>query len=883
MGHRRGAMLKSVLPLLVAMGAALAVPSAQKGPAVNEGDMATALHMLKTSLGMPTRSAAADPDGTLPAVLSNVEPVGSMGPKSDDNDKDCGGCSGHGACVKGQCVCEAGWSYYDCSIKACPNGCKDADGELRGQCMNGKCLCNPGFSGDDCSQPGCPNDCSDKGECKDGACVCKTGWSGVDCSAPACPFMCSGHGACQKATGTCKCEERWGGSGCEALLCPNNCTGANGKCLNGVCMCCKEFRGADCSVRTCSDNDMDIQGKCFCEDGWHGDNCEIRTCPRNCLGRGNCVSGVCFCNPGWKGEDCSAPACKNDCGGPKRGVCVKSGQCYCMSGWEGPSCLSRSCPNDCSGHGVCNNGTCVCEGKFAGSRCDQVACLKVNGVQCAGNGQCVKGKCICKLGFYGLCCDHIDCPEDCNDNGNCTASGVCECEPAFMGQSCARRHCNGHGVSVLDKSFKAVCQCDTDYIGDNCETKNCPKNCSGHGLCDQPSAKCMCDAFWNVNNKTCEDLDCSDRGFPDKMKPGVCSCDPETGYTGAHCEMLECNHGRLMSDNATCECEETWQNLNGSTLPLTPKVMPCAARQCGPYGTFDRNDPSKCICKTGWTGELCNSRTCQQDCNNNGICNNGTCTCSAGWTGNLCSIRFCPDECSGNGLCQDGKCICKEGWDGANCAIKLCPGKNHGCNGHGDCNSNTECSCYFGWTGDDCSFRECANNCSSHGKCVDGECKCNKGWAGDSCNVKTCKETCSNHGRCNVSSGKCVCDATYYGPRCTWRRCLNSCSGMAFAHVTLSASVAKDGPGQAVSNAHVVERVNMDAMDMASASLWLVAVITPLCNAIVTKIGKVFTAPTTSARIVAVDMVHAGTGTATASQVTQVKTAVKVIARAQAL
>lgn len=107
--------------------------------------------------------------------------------------------------------------------------------------------------------------------------------------------------------------------------------------------------------------------------------------------------------------------------------------------------------------------------------------------------------------------------------------------------------------------------------------------------------------------------------------------------------------------------------------------------------------------------------------------------------------------------------------------------------------------------------------------------------------------------------------------------------GMAFAHVTLSASVAKDGPGQAVSNAHVVERVNMDAMDMASASLWLVAVITPLCNAIVTKIGKVFIAPTTSAKIVAVGMVHAGTGTATASQVTQVKTAVKVIARVQAL
>ena len=27
------------------------------------------------------------------------------------------GCNGHGQCDEGRCVCEAGWTYYDCSIK----------------------------------------------------------------------------------------------------------------------------------------------------------------------------------------------------------------------------------------------------------------------------------------------------------------------------------------------------------------------------------------------------------------------------------------------------------------------------------------------------------------------------------------------------------------------------------------------------------------------------------------------------------------------------------------------------------------------------------------------------------------------------------------------
>lgn len=79
------------------------------------------------------------------------------------NSNDCtyaNNCNNHGKCIDGKCVCDEGWTNYDCSISLCLNFCSD-----HGKCSNGKCICDEGYSGEDCSIISCPNDCNKHGRC----------------------------------------------------------------------------------------------------------------------------------------------------------------------------------------------------------------------------------------------------------------------------------------------------------------------------------------------------------------------------------------------------------------------------------------------------------------------------------------------------------------------------------------------------------------------------------------------------------------------------------------------------------------------------------------------------------------------------------------------
>jgi Calx-beta domain/EGF-like domain len=45
-----------------------------------------------------------------------------------------------------------------------------------------------------------------------------------------------------------------------------------------------------------------------------------------------------------------------------------------------------------------------------------------------------------------------------------------------------------------------------------------------------------------------------------------------------------------------------------------------------------------CFCESGWSGELCDARTCIRNCYNHGTCTaRGKCDCSEGWSGPYCS------------------------------------------------------------------------------------------------------------------------------------------------------------------------------------------------------------------------------------------------------
>lgn len=148
-----------------------------------------------------------------------------------------------------------------------------------------------------------------------------------------------------------------------------------------------------------------MNGMCVCEDGFTGEDCGEKRCPRDCSQRGRCIDGQCVCEDGFTGIDCSELACPGHCHG--QGRCV-NGQCVCHEGFTGKDCQERRCPADCHGQGRCVDGQCVCQEGFEGLDCAQRSCP--NG--CSNLGQCVAGRCICDEGHTGEDCSEVSPPKD---------------------------------------------------------------------------------------------------------------------------------------------------------------------------------------------------------------------------------------------------------------------------------------------------------------------------------------------------------------------------------------------------------------------------------------------------------------------------------------
>jgi hypothetical protein len=107
-----------------------------------------------------------------------------------------GGCNGHGFCQdptgSDACVCEEGWSGYDCQVGACPEGPAWFDEALSATeahqaapCSNmglcdkttGRCSCAAGYSGDACQRMDCPVTAA--GRCSHA--ITGLDWTGLDC------------------------------------------------------------------------------------------------------------------------------------------------------------------------------------------------------------------------------------------------------------------------------------------------------------------------------------------------------------------------------------------------------------------------------------------------------------------------------------------------------------------------------------------------------------------------------------------------------------------------------------------------------------------------------------------------------------------------------
>ena len=67
----------------------------------------------------------------------------------------------------------------------------------------------------------------------------------------------------------------------------------------------------------------------------------------SCNGHGTCLNGLCLCEKGWKGADCKetdaeAIKCLPECSGHGT-FNIESGQCICEGKWTGSDCSKGNC------------------------------------------------------------------------------------------------------------------------------------------------------------------------------------------------------------------------------------------------------------------------------------------------------------------------------------------------------------------------------------------------------------------------------------------------------------------------------------------------------------------------------------------------------------
>ncbi|XP_065176913.1 tenascin-X-like isoform X20 [Sycon ciliatum] len=624
----------------------------------------------------------------------------------------------NGFCVGGRCLCQPGFTGRTCSntiITVCYGGCANG-----GTCRYGSCSCRPGYSGSSCQIPSCSPSCANGGTCVSGKCRCRSGYSGSYCQTRVCTPSCRNGQIC--ILGQCRCPRFLDGP--EPLgisepgvpeidLVPFLCAPAcrnGGTCSNGKCNCRTGYTGSYCQTRTCSPACRNgglctSYGTCNCRSGYTGSYCQTRTCSPACRYGGTCTSyGTCNCRSGYTGTYCQtrtcSPACRNG------GTCTSYGTCNCRSGFSGSYCQTRTCSPACRNGGTCTSyGTCNCRSGFSGSYCQTRTCSPA----CRNGGTCTSyGTCNCRSGYTGSYCQTRTCSPACRYGGTCTSYGTCNCRSGYTGTYCQTRTCSPACRNGGRCTSYGTCICRSGYTGTYCQTRTCSPACRNGGTC---TAYGTCNCKSGYTGTYCQIRSCSPScANGGKCVSGKCRC--TYGYGGSYCQTKvcrpSCQYGQVCI-SGRCQCprflDRQVRGLPGRPGSQEPERLPiyrpvCCSKSCLNGGTCIGYN--RCKCRSGYSGQYCQTKVCSPACRNGGTCRNGKCVCKKGYyTGSYCQTRLCSPACRNGGTCTPyGTCNCRSPYTGSYC--QLSPTCYPRCENGGTCIRNNRCSCPSGFTGSRC-------------------------------------------------------------------------------------------------------------------------------------------------------------------------------------